>query len=133
MWKRNWESLICLSLGAYNIVFWVPLCLKIFVVVVFQSLSCVQLFVTSWTAAHKSPLSSTISQNLLKLTSIELVMPSNHLILCCPFLLLPSIFPSIRVFSSESVLHIRWPKDWSFSFSTCPSNEYLGLISFRID
>ena len=78
------------------------------------------------------PLSFTISQNLLRLMSIELVMPSNHLILCRPLLLLPSIFPSIRVFSSESVLCIRWPKCWSFSFSISPSNEYSGLISFRI-
>ena len=87
---------------------------------------------TQWTAAYQASLSITNSQNLLKLMSIELVMPSNHLILCLP-LLLPSIFPSIRVFSNESVLHIRWPKYWSFSFSISPSNEYLGLISFRID
>ena len=105
---------------------------KLFVVVV-QSLSCVQLFVTPWTAAHQSPLSSTISWNLLKLTSIELGMPSNLLILCCPLLLLRSIFRSIRVFSNESVLRIRWPKDWSISFSISPSNEYSGLISFRIN
>ena len=97
-----------------------------------QSLSRVQLFVTPWTAAFQASLSITSSQNLLKLVSIELVMPSNHLILCCP-LLLPSILPSIRVFSSESVLHIRWLKYWSVSFSTSPSNEYLGLISFRMD
>ena len=88
---------------------------------------------TPWTAAHQASLSFTNSQNLLKLTSIELVMPSNHLILCHPLLLLPSIFPSIRVFSNESVLCIRWPKYWSFSFGMSPSNEYLGLISFRID
>ena len=94
--------------------------------------SCVQLFVTTWTAAHQASLSFTISRRLLKLTSIESVMPSNHLILCHP-LLPPSVFPSIRVFSSESVLCIRWPKSWSFSFSICPSNEYSGLISFRID
>ena len=97
---------------------------------VVQSLSCVRLFATPWTAAHQASLSFTISQNLLKLMSIESVMPSNHLILCCP-LLLPSTFPSIRVFSSESVLHIKWPKYWSFSVS--PSNEYSGLISFRMD
>ena len=98
-----------------------------------QSLSCVQLFATPWTAAHQASLSITNSQSLLKLMSMELVMASNHLILCCPFLLLPSIFPSVRVFSNESVLHIRWPKYWSFSFSISPSNEYSGLTSFRID
>ena len=89
---------------------------------------------TPWTAAHEASLSiPTNSQSLLKLTSIELVMPSNHLILCHPLLLPPSVFPSIRVFSSESVLCIRWPKDWSFSFNISPSNEYSGLISFRMD
>ena len=89
---------------------------------------------TPWTAAHQASLSFTISRNLLKLMSIELVMPSNHLVLCRPLLLLPSIFPSIRVFSSEWVLHIRWqPMYWSFIFSISPSNEYSGLISFRID
>ena len=88
---------------------------------------------TPWTAARQASLSITNSQSLLKLMSIELVMPSNHLILCRPLLLLPSIFPSISVFSNESVLHIRWPKQWSFSFSISPSNEYLGLISFRMD
>ena len=88
---------------------------------------------TPWTAAHQASLSITNSQSLLKLMSIELVMPSNHLILCRPLLLSPAIFPSIRVFSNESVLHIRWPKYWSFSFSISPSNEYSGLISFRID
>ena len=98
-----------------------------------QSLSHIQLFVTLWTAARQASLSITNSQMLLKLMSIESVVPSNHLILCCPFLLLPSIFPSIRVFSNESGLHIRWPKYWSFSFSISPSNEYSGLISFRID
>ena len=98
-----------------------------------QSLSCVWLFATPWTAARQASLSITNSQSLLKLMSIELVMPSNHLILCHPLLLLPSIFPSIRVFSSESVLHIRWPKYWRFSFSISPSNEYSGLISFRMD
>ena len=97
-----------------------------------QSLCCVQLFVTPWTAAHQASLSITNSPSLLKLMSIESMMPSNHLILCHP-LLLPSVFPSIRVFSSESVLLIRWPKHWSFSFSSSPSNEYSGLISFRID
>ena len=96
------------------------------------SLSCVQLFVTPWTAAHQAFLSITNSQSLLKLMSIELVLPSNHLILCRP-LLLPSNFPSIRIFSNESVLHITWPKCWSFSFNISPSNEYSGLISFRMD
>ena len=98
-----------------------------------QSFSCVQLFVTPWTAARQASLSITNSQSLLKFMSIESVMSSNHLILCCPLLLPPSIFLSIRVFSSESVLHIRWPKYWSFSFSISPSNEYSGLISFRMD
>ena len=96
-----------------------------------QSLSCVWLFVTPWTSAHQASLSFTISRSLLKLISIELVMPSNHLILCHPFLLRPSTFPSIRVFSNESVLRIRWPKYWSFSIS--PSSEYSGLISFSMD
>ena len=98
-----------------------------------QSLSRVQLFATLRTIAHQASLSITNPQSLLKLISIESVMPSNHLILCRPLLLLPSIFPSIRVFSKESVLCIRWPKYWSFSFSISPSNEYSGLISFRID
>ena len=102
-------------------------------VVVVQLLSCVQLFVTSWTAACQASLSLTISRSLLKLISLESVMPSNHLILYHPLLLLTSIFLNIRVFSNESVLCIRWPKDWSFSFSISPSNEYSGLISFRID
>ena len=97
-----------------------------------QSLSCIGLFATPWTAAHQASLSTTNSRSLLKLMSIELVMPSNHLILCL-LLLLPSIYPSIRVFSKESVLRIRWPKYWSFSFSIGPSNEYSGLISFRMD
>ena len=88
---------------------------------------------TPWTIAHQASLSFTIPWSLLKLMSIESVMPSNHLILCCPFLLLPSVIPSIRVFSSESALHIRWSKYWSFSFSISPSNKYSGLISFRID
>ena len=98
-----------------------------------QSLSHVQIFVTPWTAARQASLSITSSWNLLKLMSIKSVMPSNHLILCHPLLLLPSIFPSIRVFFSESVLHIRWPKYLSFSFSISPSSEYSGLISFMID
>ena len=90
-------------------------------------------FVTLWTATHQASLSFTISWSLLKLMSIELVMPSNHLILCHSLLLLPSVFPSIRAFSNKSVLCIRWPKYWSFRFSISPSNEYSGLISFRID
>ena len=98
-----------------------------------QLLSQVQLFASPWTAACQASLSITNSQSLLKLMSIKSVMPSNHLILCRPLLLLPSIFPSIRVFSNESVLHIRSPKYWSFSFSNSPSNEYSGLISFRTD
>ena len=98
-----------------------------------QSLSHVQLFATPWTAARQASLSITNSQSLLKLMSIELVMPYNHFILCCPLHLLSSIFPSIRVFSSELVLHIRWPKYWSFSFSISPSNEYSGQVSFRMD
>ena len=98
-----------------------------------QSLSHVQLFATPWTAACQASLSITNSWGLLKLMSIESVMPSSHLILYCPLLLLPSIFPSIRVFSNESDLHIRWPKYWSFSFSISASNEYSGLIPFRMD
>ena len=97
-----------------------------------QSLSCIRLFATPWTAAHQASLSIINSQSLLKLMSIESVMPSNHLILYHP-LLPPSIFPSIRVFSSASVLCLRWPKYWSFSSSISPSNDYSGLISFRID
>ena len=98
-----------------------------------QPLSHVRLFVTPWTAPHRASLSITNSRRLLKLMFIELVMPSSHLIFCHPLSLLPSIFPSIRVFSNESVLHIRWPKYWSFTFSISPSNEYWGQISFRID
>ena len=98
-----------------------------------QSLSCVWLFATPWTAAHQASLSITNSRSLLKLRSIALVRPSNHLIICRPLLLRPSIFSSIRVFSSESVLLIRWPKSWSFSFSISPYKEYSGLIFFRID
>ena len=100
---------------------------------VVRSLSHVWLFATPWTAAHHASLSFTISRNLLRLVSIELVMPCNHLILCYPLLLLPSIFPSIRVFSKESGLRIRWPKYRRFSISISPSNEYSGLISFRIN
>ena len=104
-----------------------------FTFVVVQSLGGVRLFVTPWTAALQASLSTTISWSLLKFMPIELAMPSNHLVLCCPLRLLSSIFPSIRVFSNESVLCIRWPKYWNFSFSISPSNEYSGLISFRID
>ena len=100
--------------------------------VIVQLLSHVQLFVTPWTAARQDSLSFTISQGLLKLMSFESVLPSNHLILCHPLLLLPLIFPSIRVFSNKSALHIRWPKYWCFSFSISPSSEYSGWISFRI-
>ena len=98
-----------------------------------QPLSLIQLFATPWTAARQASLSITNSRSLLRLLSIKSVMPSNHLILCCPLLLPPSIFPSIRIFSNESVLRIRWSKYWSFSFSISPSNEYSGLISFRMD
>ena len=98
-----------------------------------QSLSHIRLFATPWTAAHQASLSISNSQSLPKLMSTELVMPSNHLILCHPLLLLPSVFPSIRVFSSESAFRIMWPKYWSFSFSISPSNEHPGLISFRMD
>ena len=101
--------------------------------VVVQLLSRVQLFATPWTAAHQASLSITNSWSLLKLMFIKLVMPSNHFILCHPFLFLPSIFRSIRVFSNELALRIRWPKYWSFRFSISPSNEYSGLISFRMD
>ena len=103
------------------------------IVVLFQLQSCVRLFATLWIAACQASLSFTNSQSLLKLMSIESVMSSNHLVPCCPLLLLPSIFPNIRVFSNESALHIRWPNYWSFSFRISPSSEYSGLISFRID
>ena len=104
-----------------------------YVIIVVQSISHVQLFATPWSAAHQASLSFTISQSLLKLMSIESVMPPNHLILCRPLLLPPSIFPRIRVFSNKSSHHIRWPKYWSFSFNVSPFSEYSGLISFRID
>ena len=102
-------------------------------VAVIQLVSRAQLFVTPWIAACQASLAFTVSQSLLKLMSIESVIPFNHFILCHPLLLLPSIFPSIRVFSNESALHIRWPKYWSFSFSISPSNEYSRTISFRMD
>ena len=98
-----------------------------------QSLSHVQLFATPWAAAHQASLCITNSRSLLKLMPIESVIPSNYLMLCCPLLLLLSIFPSILFYSDESVVHIRWPKYWSFSFSISPSNEHPGLISFRMD
>ena len=122
---RCWNILILSCL--------VSLRIKIFHFSSVQWLSHLWLFATPWTAAHQASLSVTNSRSLLKLGSIESVMPSNYLILCCPLLLPPSIFPSIRVFSNESILCIRWPKFWSFNFSISPSNEYLGLISFRID
>ena len=102
------------------------------VVAVVHLLSHVQLFTTAWTGARQTTLSITISQSLFRLRSFESVVPSNYLILCCPLLLLLSIIPSIRVFSTESILHIRWPKYWSFSFNISPSSEYSGLISFRM-
>jgi len=103
------------------------------VFVVVQLLSCVQFFVTPWTAAHQASLSFTISQSLLNFMFIESVMPSNHFILCCPFLLLPSIFPSNRVFSNELILGSKWPKYWNFSLSVSLPNENSGLIPFQID
>ena len=105
----------------------------IVIAVVIQSLSHVQLFLKPWPAARQASPPITNSYGLFKLMSIESVMPSNHLILCCPLLLPPSVFPSIRIFSKESALCIRWPKYWSFSFSISPSNEYSGLVSFRMD
>ena len=121
------EGLLATSYGAESLVRGGHLSFAIVV----QSLNRVQLFATPWTAAHKVSLSFTISQSLLRLVSIESVIPSNHLIFCHPLHFLPSIFPSIRIFSSELTLHIKWPKYWSFSLS--PSNEYSALISFRID
>ena len=112
---------------------WQTPLLVLFGSVQFSQLSHVQLFAIPWTAAYQASLSLTIFQSLLKLMSIESVMPSNHLILSCPLLLLPPIFPSIRVFPNDSALRIRWPKYFSFSFSISPSNEYSGLIYFRID
>ena len=121
------------SCPGYKINLWFILNFSEIPSVVVQLLSHVRLFVTPWTAARQASLSFTISRCLLKLMSIELVIPSNHLVLYHSLLLLPSIFPSIRVFSNESALRIRWPKYWSFSFSISPSNGYSGLISFRID
>ena len=123
---------ICVYIYIYTPQFLYPLIFQCVICSSVQSLSCVRFFVTPWSAACQASLSITNSQSSVKLVSIESVMPSSYLILCCPLLLLPSIFPSIRVISSESVLRIRWPKYWSFSFSISPSNEYSGLISFRI-
>ena len=109
------------------------ICLKMIVCIVVQLLKHVQLFGTPWTAVCLASLSFTISRSLPRFMSIALVMLSNHLILCCLLLLLPSLFPSISVFSNESALYIRWPKYWSFSFNISPSNEHQGLISFRMD
>ena len=117
----------------YTLTAWVTRIFKDANVDSVQLLSRVRLFVTPWTATRQASLSITNSQSLLKLMAIESVMPFNHLILCHPLLLPPSVFPSIRFFSNESVLHIRWPKYWSFSFSISLFNEYSGLISFRID
>ena len=123
--QKSWSQVMLIS----NVGHGSPLCVSEPV----QSLSHVWLFATPWTAAYQAPLSITNTRSLLKLIYLESVMPSNHLILCHPLFLLPSTFPSIRVFSSESVLSITWPKHWSFSFSIGSSNEYLGLISFRVD
>ena len=136
MWAlfEIWMSVSTLSLDTAHLLacisLWQLLSHNLFVV---QSLSCVQLIVTPWTVAHQAPLSFTVSWSLLRFMSIESAMLSKHLIICCPLLLLPSIFASIRVFSSESALHIRWSKYWSFNFSISSSSEYSGLISFRID
>ena len=128
--KQKSPGIQVIEIVGYNLLPFSPHCLRAFWYddVVFHSLRPVSLFATPWTAACQASLSITISQSLFKLMSIESVMPSNHLILCHPHLLLPSIFPSIRVFSSESVLCIRWPKYWSFSFNISPSNEYSGLF-----
>ena len=129
-----WVEFPTLYSRSFLLTYFILICRTIHILIsLVQSLMHAQLFATPWTAAYQASLSITNSQSLLKLISIELVVPPNHLILCRPLLLLPSIFPSIRVFSSESVLCIRWPKYWSFSFSISPSNEYSGLTSFRID
>ena len=126
-YKTWWEGVkMCLNLSCYQLK---QIVTNFFFV---QLLSHVQLFVIPWTTASQPSLSFTIFSSLLKLMSIESVMPSNHLILCHPLLLMPSIFPSIRVFSNELALHIGWPKYWSFNFNISPSKEYSGLISFRI-
>ena len=133
--KRNTPPLMTLEQSINK--HWLDLALLVLLSadmsLVVRLLSHLWLFATPWTAARQASLSLTISRSLLKLTSIELVMPFSHLILCHPLLLRLSIFPSIRVFCNESALHIRWPKYWSFNFSISPSSEYSGLISFRID
>ena len=126
-WRATVHSITELDMHAHNAN------IKIMFFSSVQSLSHVQLFATPWTAALQASLSITTSQSLLKLMSIESVLPSNHLILCHSLLLPPSIFPNIRVFSNESALRIRWPKYWSFSFGISPSSEHSGLISFRMD
>ena len=128
--RQTW--LLCSRIGGQNVQFYV-LDVKILQFSSVQSLSRVQLFATTWTAARQASLSITNSWSLLRLISIELVMPSNHLIFGHPLLPPPSIFPSIRVFSNESALCIKWPKYWSFSFNISPSSEYSGMISFRMD
>ena len=138
---RTWEKRMRIDCSSVQVSFRRQKCYKIswqwyfyIFVIILQLHSCVWLFATqSWTAARQTSLSFTISQSLLKLMSIESMMPSNDFILCCPLLLLPSVFPSIRAFSSQSALCIRWSKYLSFSFNICPSNEYSELISFRID
>ena len=144
-WSRSLLVILMLCIVVHirqsqspNYYFFFPLCtLPPVYLLSFQKVSVqfsrVRLFATPWTAAHQASLSITSSRSLLKLMSIESVMPSNHLILCRPLLLVPSIFPSIRVFSNESALCIRWPKYWSFSFNISPSSESSGLISFRMD
>ena len=125
-WQSNVSAFLFFSLCFL-------ICCLLLLLLLLSHFSCVWLFVTPWTVAHQASHSIANSQTLLKIMSIESMMPSNHLILCHPLLLLPPIPPNIRVFSNESVLHIRRPKDWSFSFSISPSNEYSGLISFRMD
>ena len=142
-WTRWWQTLACGPHLLIPIPFWTVQAALMLewqrwvvgteTVVTVQLLICVWLFAIPWTAVHQASLSFAISWRLLKLMFTESMMPSDCLILCHPLLLLPSIFPSIRVFSSESALHIKWPKYWSFSFSISPSNEYSGMISFRID
>ena len=133
----KYVSTSVLSCEGSQIIVWLELFIILIMYILWlssvQLLSRVRLFAILWITASQSSLSITNSRSLLKLTSIESVMPSNHLILCCPLIFLPSIFPSIRVFSSKSGLHIRWPKYWSFSFSISPSKEHPGLISFRMD
>ena len=131
MYSFSYLEPVCCSMSSSNCCSWQLMGFLLTRLVVVQLLSCVQLFVTPWTAACQASLSFTVSQHLLKLMSIESMMPPNHLILCHSLLLLPSIFPSIRVFSNELALCIRWPRHWTFSIS--PSSEYSGLISYRID